>query len=160
VFPTAEGHVNIAASGEALWTRFCQAIGWTEALADPDYATGPLRSKNRKALNERLGAITRTRPNAHWLTALNKADVPCGPINNIEGVFAEPQTQHLGIARPVHHPKLGDISVVGQPFTLTEAPQPETMRPTPELGEHTDAILGELGYDAVAITELGQRGAV
>jgi crotonobetainyl-CoA:carnitine CoA-transferase CaiB-like acyl-CoA transferase len=160
VFPTADGHINIAASGDALWTRFCHAIGWAEALSDPDYATGPLRSKNRKALNERLGAITRTKPSAHWLTALNKAGVPCGPINDIQAVFAEPQTQHLGIVRPVQHPTLGDISVVGQPFTLTAAPQPETMRPTPDLGEHTDAILGELGYDPEAIAGLRARGAV
>jgi crotonobetainyl-CoA:carnitine CoA-transferase CaiB-like acyl-CoA transferase len=160
VFPTVDGHINIAASGQVLWVRFCEAIGWNEALSDPDYATGPLRSKNRKALNERLGGITRTKPSAHWLALLNKAGVPCGPINNIEGVFAEPQTQHLGIARPVHHPKLGDIRVVGQPITLTAAPQPETMRPTPELGEHTEAILGELGYDAAAITRLRERGAI
>jgi len=160
VFPTADGHINIAASGQVLWVRFCEAIGWNEALSDPDYATGPLRSKNRRVLNERLGVITRARPSAHWLALLNKAGVPCGPINNIEGVFAEPQTQHLGIVRPVHHPKLGDISVVGQPFTLTAAPQPERMRPTPELGEHTDAILGELGYDAAAIAGLRERGAI
>src|SRR6202167_1863931 len=64
VFPTADGHINIAASGQWLWERFCKAIGWNEALSDPDYATGPLRSKNRKALNERLGAITRTKPSA------------------------------------------------------------------------------------------------
>jgi crotonobetainyl-CoA:carnitine CoA-transferase CaiB-like acyl-CoA transferase len=160
VFPTADGHINIAASGDALWTRFCQAIGWTEALSDPDYATGPLRSKNRKALNERLGAITRTRPSAYWLATLNKAGVPCGPINDIAGVFAEQQTQHLGIARPVHHPKLGDICVVGQPFTLTAAPQPEMMRPTPDLGEHTDAILGELGYDAATVARLRERGVI
>jgi crotonobetainyl-CoA:carnitine CoA-transferase CaiB-like acyl-CoA transferase len=160
VFPTADGHINIAASGQVLWVRFCEAIGWTEALSDPDYATGPSRSKNRKALNERLGAITRTKPSAHWLTALNKAGIPCGPINDVAAVFAEQQTQHLGIARPVHHPMLGDISVVGQPFTLTAAPQPETMRPTAELGEHTDAILGELGYDAAAIAGLRDRGAI
>jgi crotonobetainyl-CoA:carnitine CoA-transferase CaiB-like acyl-CoA transferase len=160
VFPTADGHINIAASGDALWTRFCQAIGWNEALSDPDYATGRLRSQNRKALNERLGAITRAKPSAHWLAVLNKAGVPCGPINNIEAVFAEPQTHHLGIARPVHHSMLGDISVVGQPFTLTAALQPDSMRPTPELGEHTDAILGELGYDAAAIAGLRERGAI
>ncbi len=160
VFPTADGHINIAASGEALWTRFCKAIGWQEALADPDYATGALRSKNRKVLNERLGAITRTQPSAHWLAALNQAGVPCGPINDIAGVFAEPQTQHLGIARAVHHPKLGDIQVVGQPINMSAAPQPESLRPSPELGEHTEAILAGLGYDAEAIAGLRTKGAI
>jgi formyl-CoA transferase len=160
VFPTADGHINIAASGDVLWTRFCQAIGWTEALSEPDYATGALRSKNRKVLNERLCVITRTKPSAQWLAALNEAGVPCGPINDIQAVFAEPQTQHLHIARPVHHAQLGDIQVVGQPFTLTAAPQPEAMRPTPELGEHTDSILTELGYDAAAIAGLRKNGAI
>jgi crotonobetainyl-CoA:carnitine CoA-transferase CaiB-like acyl-CoA transferase len=160
VFPTADGFINIAASGDALWTRFCKAIGWEAALTDPDYATGKLRSKNRKVLNERLGAITRTKPSAYWLAALNRAGVPCGPINDIASVFAEPQTQHLGITRKVHHPKLGDIRVVGQPINLGAAPQPETLRPTPDLGEHTEAILAELGYDAAAIAGLREKGAI
>jgi crotonobetainyl-CoA:carnitine CoA-transferase CaiB-like acyl-CoA transferase len=160
VFPTADGFINIAASGEGLWQRFCKAIGWTEALANPDYATGALRSKNRKVLNEQLGGITRGKPSAYWLEALNKAGVPCGPINTIDKTFAEPQTQHLGIARAVHHPALGDIQVVGQPFTLTDAPQPEALQPTPELGQHTDAILAGLGYDAAAIADLRARGVV
>jgi formyl-CoA transferase len=160
VFPTADGHINIAASGDGLWQRFCRAIGWTEALSNPDYATSGLRSKNRKALNERLGEITRRKPSAHWLEALNRAGVPCGPINTIDKTFAEPQTQHLGIARPVHHPVLGDIQVVGQPFTLTDAPQPEALRPTPDLGQHTDQILGGLGYNAAAIADLRKRSIV
>ncbi len=160
VFPTADGHINIAASGDALWPRLCKAIGWPEALEDPDYATGALRSKNRAALNERIGAITRTKPSAHWLKVINEAGVPCGPINSMDQVFAEPQTQHLGIARPVQHPALGAIQVVGQPFTLTDAPQPDSMRPTPELGEHTDSILAELGYDAAGIADLRARGVV
>jgi len=75
-------------------------------------------------------------------------------------VFAEPQTQHLGIARPVHHPKLGDIRVVGQPINLTDNPQPEALRPTPDLGQHTDSILGELGYTAAAIADLRARGII
>jgi formyl-CoA transferase len=160
VFPTADGHINIAASGQGLWERFCKAIGWQEALSDPDFANGGLRSKNRKVLNERIGAITRTKPSAYWLEVINKAGVPSGPINDIAAVFAEPQTQHLGIAKPVQHPVLGDISVVGQPINLTEAPQPETLQPTPGLGEHTDVILAELGYEAEAIADLRARGVV
>ncbi|HEX2885718.1 CoA transferase, partial [Vineibacter terrae] len=96
VFPTSDGHINIAASGDGLWKRFCEAIAAPELLAHPDHATGQLRSRNRKALNERIGAITRTRPSAHWIAALNKAGVPCGPINTIDQTFAEPQVQHLG----------------------------------------------------------------
>jgi crotonobetainyl-CoA:carnitine CoA-transferase CaiB-like acyl-CoA transferase len=160
VFPTADGHINIAASGQGLWERFCKAIGWEAALSDPDYANGGLRSRNRKVLNERIGAITRLKPSAYWLTTINQAGVPCGPINDIAGVFAEPQTQHLGIARAVHHPVLGDIRVVGQPINLTDNPQPEMLGPTPELGQHTDAILGGLGYNAAAIADLRARGVV
>ncbi len=160
VFPTADGHINIAASGQGLWERFCRAIGWDTALQDADYATGALRSKNRQALNARIGAITRLQPSAHWLSVINTAGVPCGPINDIAAVFAEPQTQHLGIARPVHHPRLGEIHVVGQPLTLTDNPQPASMRATPDLGQHTDDILAGLGYDGAAIADLRARGII
>ncbi len=160
VFPTADGHINIAASGQGLWERFVKAIGWEEALTDPDYASGALRSKNRKKVNERIGAITRTKPSAYWLDAINKAGVPCGPINNIAETFAEPQTRHLGIARPIHHPTLGEIKVVGQPINLSANPQPAALGPTPDLGQHTDAILTELGYSAGAIADLRARGVV
>ncbi|HKU97228.1 MAG TPA: CoA transferase [Vineibacter sp.] len=160
VFPTSDGHINIAASGDGLWKRFCEAIAAPELLAHPDHATGQLRSRNRQALNERISAITRTKPSAHWISALNKAGVPCGPINTIDQTFAEPQVQHLGIARPVRHPKLGDIKVVGQPINMSAAPQPAELRPTPELGEHTDDVLRGLGYDAGAIAGLRARGAI
>ena len=160
VFPTADGHINIAASGQGLWERFCKAIGWEDALSDPAYASGGMRSKNRHTLNEHIGAITRLKPSAYWLDVINKAGVPCGPINDIAGVFAEPQTQHLGIARALHHPVLGDIRVVGQPINLTDNPQPESLGPTPELGQHTDSILSSLGYDAAAIADLRARGVI
>ena len=160
VFPTADGHINIAASGQGLWERFCKAIGWEQALSNPAYADGKLRSNNRHALNAEIGSITRTKPSAYWLETINQAGVPCGPINDIAAVFAEPQTQHLGIAKPVHHPVLGDIRVVGQPINLTDNPQPEALGPTPALGQHTDAILRELGYEAVAIADLRARGVI
>ena len=160
VFPTADGHINIAASGQGLWERFCKAIGWEQALSNPAYADGTLRSNNRHALNAEIGSITRTKPSAYWLETINKAGVPCGPINDIAAVFAEPQTQHLGIAKPVHHPVLGDIRVVGQPINLTDNPQPEALGPTPALGQHTDAILRELGYEAAAIADLRARGVI
>ena len=124
VFPTSDGHINIAASGNNLWKRFCVAIGAPQLLDHPEHATPALRSQHRKALNERISEITKTNTSAHWIEKINKAGVPCGPINTIDKTFAEPQVEHLGIARPVKHPKLGDIKVVGQPINLSDFPQP------------------------------------
>ena len=160
VFPTADGHINIAASGDQLYRRFCEAAGATELISDPDYVTSALRSRNRKALSERISRVTRTKPSAEWVQLLNDAGVPCGPINSIDKTFAEPQVQHLGIAKPVRHPALGAIKVVGQPINLTKAPQPAEYRPTPELGQHTDEILAGLGHDAKTIAGLRSRGVI
>src|SRR5688500_14517549 len=100
-FETADGYINVAAAGESLWQRFCDAAGAQELLSDPDYATPVLRAKNRGALNPRMAAIIRQRPSGHWLEVLNKAGVPCGPINTIDQAFADRQVQHLGIATPI-----------------------------------------------------------
>ena len=160
VFPTSDGHINIAASGDALWRRFCAAVDALALTTNPDFSTPQARLKNRHALNELIAAITKKRPSAHWLELLNKAGVPCGAINTIAEAFAEPQVQHLAIARPIEHPRLGDIKVVGQPITLSAAPQPAAMRPSPELGEHTDEILTSLGFAADAIADMRARRIV
>jgi len=160
VFPTADGHINIAASGDALWARFCETIGARALLSHPEHASGELRSRNRMALNERIAAITKSKPSAHWVTLLNDAGVPCGPINSIDQTFAEPQVRHLGIAKAVRHPELGNIQVVGQPVVLTNAPQPDEYRPTPALGQNTDEIVKGLGYDAKAIAGLRSHGVI
>jgi crotonobetainyl-CoA:carnitine CoA-transferase CaiB-like acyl-CoA transferase len=160
VFPTADGFINIAASGDALWKRFCEAIDAPTLLSHPEHTTNEKRSRNRVALNERIAAITRGEPSVHWVKLLNDAGVPCGSINTVDQVFAEPQVRHLGIAKRVRHPKLGDIEVVGQPIHLSEAAQPAEYRPTPDLGQHTDEVLAGLGYDAAGIAGLRARGIV
>jgi formyl-CoA transferase len=160
VFPTSDGHINIAASGQNLFERACEALEAAHLVSDPRYATGPLRSENRKVLTEQLSAITRTKPGAHWIALLNKAGVPCGPINSIDQTFAEPQVKHLGIARRVRHRKLGELRVVGQPINMSRYPQPEELKPTPELGEHTADVLREVGYDAAQIEKLKAGGVI
>ncbi|WP_428665448.1 CaiB/BaiF CoA transferase family protein [Reyranella sp.] len=160
VFPTSDGHINIAASGNNLWKRFCAALDAPQLFDHPEHATPALRSEHRKALNQRIGEITKTDTSAHWIEKINKAGVPCGPINTIDKTFAEPQVQHLGIARPVKHPKLGDIKVVGQPINLSDFPQPAALKPTPDMGEHTDQVLAGLGYDKPAIEKLRAGGVV
>ncbi|MBV9862321.1 MAG: CoA transferase [Alphaproteobacteria bacterium] len=159
-FQTTDGYINLAASGDSLWRRFCQAAGAQQLLDNPDFKTQALRSKNRQGLNAHLADIIRQHPNAWWVETMTKAGVPCGPINTIDQVFADPQVKHLGIARPVEHPELGAFPVVGQPIHLSRYPQPEKLRPTPGQGEHTDQVLRDLGYDDAAIKGLRERGAV
>src|SRR6266850_584485 len=148
MFQTADGYINIAASGDNLWKRFCDVAGDRELAGNPDFATVPLRAKNRPALIAHLNDIVRSKPSAFWVEALNKAGVPCGPINTIDQTFADPQVKHLGIRRPVDHPTLGTFDIVGQAIHMSASPQPARLRPTPDQGQHTDEVLRELGYDA------------
>jgi crotonobetainyl-CoA:carnitine CoA-transferase CaiB-like acyl-CoA transferase len=160
VFPTADGAINIAASGDHMFRRFCEAADAMALLGDPDYATGAERSNNRKTLNQRIAEITRRRPSAYWIELLNEVGVPCGPIYRIDETFADPQVRHLEMARPIDHPKLGRLAAVGQAINMSRTPEPETLRPTPDLGEHTDAILREFGYDEKQIAGLRARAVI
>ena len=160
VFPTADGHINIAASGDVLWKRCCEALSAKHLLEDERFSTKELRSANRAALNDGLAEITKTQPSAHWIETLNLAGVPCGPINTIDKTFAEPQVQHMGIARKVKHDQLGEYRVVGQPINLSDAPQPDFLKPTPDTGQHSDEILTDLGFSPSDISELRDKGIV
>src|SRR5215210_6706187 len=123
MFQTADGYINIAASGDNLWKKFCEVAGDKELAENPDFATVPLRAKNRPALIAHLNDVVRSKPSAYWVEQLNKAGVPCGPINTIDQIFADPQVKHLGIRRPVEHPKLGGFDIVGQPIHMSAFPQ-------------------------------------
>ncbi len=160
MFQTADGYINIAASGDNLWKRFCEVAGDKELAGNPAFATVPLRAKNRPALIAHLNDIVRSKPSAFWVEALNKAGVPSGPINTIDKAWEDPQIKHLGMAKKVRHPKIGEYEVVGQPIHLSRYPQPETLRPTPDQGQHTDEVLRNLGYDSSAIAELRGKGVV
>src|SRR6476619_7930922 len=94
MFQTADGYINIAASGDNLWRRFCEAADARDLLTNPDFATVVARAKNRPALNAHLNEIMRRHPNAYWVELLTKVGVPCGPINTIDQTFADPQVQH------------------------------------------------------------------
>ncbi len=161
VFPTADGHINIAASGQPIYERFCKAIGAPELIERPEYADGQSRSKHRKALNAELSAITSTRRSAEWIEDLNEAGVPCGPIYRVDEMAEDEQVLHLRIARPAAHPELGEIELVGQAMQLERTPQPPQMRSAaPALGEHSDEVLTSLGYDDETIAGLRERGVV
>ena len=160
MFKTTDGYINIAASGDSLWQHFCKVTGAADLLSDPAFANAALRTKNRTALNARLAEVMLTKSNDEWVALMDKAGVPCGPINTIDKVFADPQVKHLGIAKPVDSPHYGAQKVVGQPIHLSRYPQPEKLGHTPDAGEHTDEVLKGLGYDAAAIAGLRAKGAV
>jgi formyl-CoA transferase len=159
VFRTRDGHINIASAGDEIFRRLCRALDTPGLAEHPDYATGKLRSQNRKPLNAAIEEITAQRGSAEWIERLNAAGVPCGPINSIDQVFADPQVRHLGIAQPVEHPTLGRLELVGQAVSLSRTPS-RLVSASPDPGEHSDAILRELGYDDGAIAGLRQRGVV
>ena len=161
VFPTSDGHINIAASGNTMFERLCNALGCPELVSHPDYADDESRSKNRAALNRVLGEYTARRPSEEWVVVLNEARVPCGPINSIDRTMTDPQVRHLGIEKVMAHPELGDVGVVGQAATLSRSGgRPDVRLHTPDQGEHTADVLAALGYDGGAVEALRAEGVI
>lgn len=155
VFATQDGYLNLAAIGQTMWKRLCEALEVPHLVTEPGLGSDPERVANRDRVNAAIGEAFKRRTTAEWTERLLKAGVPCGPIHRIDQVFEDRQVQHLAIARPVHHPELGDVSLVGQPMQLSRHPRAEAeIRPAPHQGDDTEAILQELGYTPQRIAEL------
>ena len=152
VFPTADGHINIAASSGRLWQGLCDTLGHPEWNDHPGWSTQEGRSTGRAAINAAIGAVTRTRPSAQWIETFDDAGIPCGPINTIDQVFADPQVRHLGMAAPVEHPRLGRTEIVGSPLNMQGVAR-AIRSPTPDAGAHTGDVLHEAGlsHDEIAV---------
>ena len=159
VFPTRDGHINIAASGQHIFTRLCKAIGAEHLLADPDFASGEKRSENRACLSTEIAMHTSRYTSLELVELLNAAGVPSGPIYSIDQVFADPQVEHVGMTVPMPHPTRRGAAVVNQAVALSRTPS-AINRPTPAHGEHTDEVLINLGYTADAIRDLRNRGVI
>jgi len=153
VFKTKDGYINIASTGDKMWNRLCEAIGAKELPACEEYKNSAARSKNRDRLNDEINRALAKGTSAEWISALNKAGVPCGPINSIDAVFADPQVQHLGMAKNVKAKDGHTFQIVGQPIGLSRTPS-KIVSPTPELGEHTDEVLQEFGFSTDEIAAL------
>lgn len=159
VFPTSDGHINIAASSGRLWERFCGAIGHPEWLERAGWADQKGRSADRRAINAAIAEVTRLQPAAHWIELFEGAGIPCGPINTIDQVFADPQIKHLGMATPVQHPRLGRTDLVASPVNMSGLAR-GIRTATPERGEHTDEVLRGVGYSDAEIAELREKQVV
>jgi crotonobetainyl-CoA:carnitine CoA-transferase CaiB-like acyl-CoA transferase len=159
VFPTSDGHINIAAASERVWHRLCDAVGHPEWKEKAEWKTRALRTENRKAVNDAISEITRHKPSAHWVELFEAAGVPCGPINRIDQVFADPQVQHLKIATPVRSEKRGEFNLVGSPINIEGVPK-DIRTPTPDAGQHTEEILGSIGITDAQMKEMRARGVI
>ncbi|MEP6701618.1 MAG: CoA transferase, partial [Betaproteobacteria bacterium] len=158
-YTTADGFINVAAAGDAIWKRLCQAIGRAEMIERAEFSTRAARVTHRGLLNAELNAVLVTKTSAQWIDILNTAGVPCGPIYSVDQTFADPQVRHLQAGTTVTHPRLGEIGIVNQPVKLSRTPA-TMLSATPELGEHTDEVLAEAGYSEAEIEALRARKAI
>jgi crotonobetainyl-CoA:carnitine CoA-transferase CaiB-like acyl-CoA transferase len=141
------------------WEDLLKAVGRSELLEDPRFATRQDRAEHHWEIVEILQGVLSAQPRAYWLERLNANDIPSAPINTIEEVFDNTQIKSLGIPKQIHHPRMGATNLVGNPINLSDTPA-QFFRPAPLLGEHTAEILARLGYDEGAIEELRAGGVI
>jgi crotonobetainyl-CoA:carnitine CoA-transferase CaiB-like acyl-CoA transferase len=153
LYPTADGFLNLSATGNKNFSTFCRLIGREKMASDPRFTSSALRARNKEALNELIASALRTRTSRDWFEMMVEAGLPCGPVYNIKDAFADPQVEALRIRRTVTHPRLGDVDLIAQPCEMTGFDR-SIRTATPDLGEHNDEILRSLGYDTEAIERL------
>ncbi len=159
-FATLDGHIILAVGNDGQFAKFCQVAGHPELAQDPRYATNPARVANRKELVPILERLLEQRTSRDWLSALEAVGVPCGPINDVSQVFADPHVQARNIHQDLPHPSAGTVPTVASPIRYSATPIEHTVAP-PTLGQHTDAVLGEaLGLCAADIAALREKGVV
>jgi crotonobetainyl-CoA:carnitine CoA-transferase CaiB-like acyl-CoA transferase len=159
VFEVQDGHMIIAVGNDTQFAAFCAVAGAPALASDPRFARNAERVRRREVLVPMLARLMKARTRANWLAALEAAKVPCGPINDLAEVFADPQVKARAMAIELPHPLAGQVRLVGSPMKFSATPVQYRHAP-PLLGEHTDEILRELGLDAADIAALRRDAAV
>ncbi len=159
-FKTADDHLVVAVGNDAQFRRFCRAGGRPDLAEDPRYADNAGRVAHREALVAEIAEMMATRTRAAWLAELESVGVPCGPINDLAQVFADPQTQHRGLRIALPHAEAGTMPGVANPIRYVGYPH-DYPGAAPVLGEHTEAVLAEvLGLGSDEIAALRAAGAI
>jgi len=159
-FQTADGYIILAVGNDAQFERFCDLAEVPEIAADERFRKNSDRVGHRETLVPQISAIMQSKTSADWLEQLNSRGIPCGPINDIEQVFADPQVQHRGLQLELEHPVAGKVASVANPIRLSQTPIEYDQSP-PLLGQHTDAVLQRiLNLDADAIAELRNHAII
>jgi crotonobetainyl-CoA:carnitine CoA-transferase CaiB-like acyl-CoA transferase len=160
--PASDGYFILAVGNDRQFQRFCEVAGRPDLAADPRFATNAERVRNRRDLYPILEALTPEKTQDEWVEALNAKGVPCGPVNTLDRVFADPQIQHRGMQIRMDYPEAasGRVDLIGNPINFSETPI-AYRRPPPKMGEHTDAVLEEaLDLSADEIAELREKGVI
>lgn len=153
VFEVADGHLILAVGNDAQFERFCAVAGCPELARDARFTRNADRVRHRETLVPLLAERMRERARADWLAALDAAAVPCGPINDLADVFADPHVRARGMTVTMAHPLQPALELVASPMKLSATPV--TVRhPPPLLGEHTNPVLAEFGLDPQEIAGL------
>jgi crotonobetainyl-CoA:carnitine CoA-transferase CaiB-like acyl-CoA transferase len=160
VFACADGHLILAVGNDGQFAKFCGVAGVPEIAADPRFAKNVDRVRNRAVLVPLLEQVIAGRPQRDWLDGLEAAGVPCGPINKLDAVFADPQVRARGMRLDLEHPLAGTVPQMAPPMKFSATPAlPE--RAPPLLAEHTvDVLRDRLGLDAQAIATLAMAGVI
>ncbi|MBI4706105.1 MAG: CoA transferase [Deltaproteobacteria bacterium] len=160
VFAAKDRPIAVAVANQKLWVSFCRAVDRPEWLDDPRFASNPKRVENRGVLLPLVAELIAEKTCDEWMEVLVQAAVPCGPVNNMERLFSDPQVLHRGMVAEVPHPTIGALRLAGIPIKYSDTPG-QVRLPPPLLGQHTGEILGELlGRSAAQIEALRQEGAI
>ena len=159
-FQTRDGYIILAVGNDGQFRRFCELAGRSELADDERYASNSARVRNRDSLLPQVVEVMRTRGSDEWLQQLNSRGIPCGPINNIDQVFDDPQVRHRGLRLELDHPTAGRVAGVANPIRFSGTPI-EYERAAPTLGQHTDEVLQRLlGLDEEAIARLHEDAVI
>ena len=155
-----DGAVMLVVGNTAQWKKFAAVMGRPDLPGDARFASNQDRIRHRAELNAILEPIFLSRPRHHLIDALAEAGVPCGPVNELHEVFADPQVRERGMVVHLPHPQREAMPMLANPIRLSETPVQYRMRP-PDLGQHTDEVLSEvLGYDAARRQALREQGVI
>ena len=142
-FATADGYIMLTIGNDAQYRRFCELAERTDLADDERFEKNSGRVKHRNLLLPQLDEILRSKTSRQWLDDLNSRGIPCGPINNLDQVFADPQVQHRGLCMALEHPVAGQVPSISNPIRFSQTRIKHELAP-PLLGQHTDAVLSRL----------------